>query len=302
MRILLVGKHGQVGWELARRLPILGEVTALGREELDLTDPNQIRDTVREIEPELVVNAGAYTAVDQAEREPGLARAVNGVAPGVLGEEAARLGAALVHYSTDYLFDGEKGEPYVEDDPPNPLSTYGATKLEGEQAIQAAGAAALVLRLSWVYGLRRDSFVAKVFRWAAAHPELRIIEDQVSKPTWCVRVAEATVEILRQCVEGGDFPANCSGVYHLASQGEASRYEWARAILHHVAQDPPPKLIPAKSVDFPTPAVRPRYSVLDCTKVEEGFGIRLPDWRYDLSFVLMAQNLPEPEVSALATD
>ena len=290
---MLIGKNGQIGSELAKRLPNLGDVTAIGREESDLTDRVWLRTTVRLMEPQLIINAAAYTDVDRAEQERELAWAVNAAAPGLLAEEAAKLGAALVHYSTDYIFDGEKGEPYFEDDEPNPLNVYGATKLQGEQAIQASGAAALILRTSWVYGLSADNFVARVFREAGTEPELRFAADRISRPTWSVPVAQATGEILRQCIEAGDFPQNCRGVFHLASRGAVSRYAWAKAILHHVAQNPPPRLVPALSEEFPTVAERPKYSALDCTKLEQRFGIRLPDWRDDLSLALSARHLPE---------
>ena len=300
MKILLIGKNGQVGWELAKQLTSLGQVTALGREDLDLSDLVWMRTTVRLLEPGLIVNAAAYTAVDQAEKEHEQARALNAVAPAMLADEAARLGAGFVHYSTDYIFDGEKGEPYLEDDEPNPLNVYGHTKLEGERAIQETSAAALILRTSWVYGLRRQNFVSKVFRWAASHDELRIVADQVSRPTWSLRIACATVEILRQCIEAGHFPVNCRGVYHLAAGSAVSQYGWAKAILHHSTSDAPPNVVPVESSEFPTAAVRPRYSALDCTKVNERFGIRLPEWQYDLSLMLTARHLPEAEIAALA--
>jgi len=300
VKILLIGKNGQIGWELSKLLPSLGSVTALGREDLDLNDLARTRTTVRLLEPDLIVNAAAYTAVDRAEQEHALARAINAIAPAMLADEAARLGAGFVHYSTDYIFDGEKGEPYLEDDEPNPLSVYGDTKLEGERAIQETGASALILRTSWVYGLHRENFVTKVFQWAAEKPELKIVADQVSRPTWSLRIAGATVEILRRCIEAGGFPENCSGIFHLASSGAVSRYGWAKAILHHAAQSAPPRVVPVESSEFPTAAVRPRYTALDCTKLDERFGIRLPDWQYDLSLALTAQNLPEAERAALA--
>ena len=300
MKILLFGKNGQIGWELATGLARFGEVTALDREELDMTDLVWIRTTIRLLEPDLIVNAAAYTAVDKAEQERELARGINAVAPAMLAEEAARLGAGFVHYSTDYIFDGKKGEPYLEDDEPNPLNVYGETKLEGERAIQATGASALILRTSWVYGLRRENFVTKVFQWAAQQPELKIVADQISRPTWSLRAAGATIEILRQCIEGGRFPENCRGVYHLASAGAVSRYGWAKAILHHAAQGKPTRVVPVESSEFPTPATRPSYSALNCSKLYDRFGIRLPDWQSDLSLALAARNLPEAEVAALA--
>jgi dTDP-4-dehydrorhamnose reductase len=293
MKILLIGKNGQVGSQLAKRLPELGELTAIGREECDLSDRVWLRTTIRLLEPRLIVNAAAYTTVDRAEQDRDLAWSVNAAAPGLLAEEAALSDAALVHYSTDYVFDGEKREPYSEQDQPNPLNAYGASKLDGERLIQTFGAAALILRTSWVYGLGGDNFVAKVFREASTQSELTYAVDQISRPTWSVSVAQATVEILRQCIESGDFLANCRGVFHLASRGAASRHAWAKAILHHAAQDPPPKLTSALSEDLPTFAPRPRYSALDCSKLEQRFGIRLPDWRDDLSLALTTRHLPD---------
>ncbi len=286
MKILLIGKRGQVGSELAAQLPSLGEVIALGREELDLRDSARIRSKVRMLEPELIVNAAAYTAVDRAEGEPEMARSVNTIAPMVLAEEAARLDAVLVHYSTDYVFDGEKGEPYLEHDPPNPLNVYGRTKLEGERAVQATAANALILRTSWVYGLHGDNFVNKVLRWAAENAELQIVADQVSGPTWAVRVAEITVQLLRSCSRASIFPSSCKGLFHLASAGSASRYSWAQAIVGELPPGRVPQLIPAMADEFPTPAKRPRYSALDSSKLAAHFGVVVPDWRDDLRLAM----------------
>ncbi len=293
MNILLLGKTGQIGSELAKLLPELGTVMAIGREECDLTDWAWLRTTIRLLEPQLIVNAAAYTSIDRAEDHPLLARSVNSVAPAIMAEEAVKLGARLIHYSTDYVFDGLNKEPYTEIDEPHPLNVYGATKLEGEQAILASGAAAMILRTSWVYGLRAESFVSEVFRWSGADPEKMIAVDQISRPTWSVRVAQATVEIIKQNLQWGDFNAHWRGVYHLASTGAASRYAWAKAILHHSAKDPPPKLVPAFAEELPSYAQRPQYSALDCTKLEKTFGIRLPDWRDDLSLALSARHLPD---------
>ena len=293
MNILLIGKTGQIGGELTKLLPELGTVMAIGREECDLTDWAWLRTTIRLLEPQLIVNAAAFTSIDRAEDHPLLARSVNAVAPAIMAEEAAKLGARMIHYSTDYVFDGTNREPYTEKDEPNPVNVYGTTKLEGEQAIQASGAAAMILRTSWVYGLRGESFVSKVFRWKGTDPEQLIAVDQISRPTWSVRVAQATVEIIKQNLRWGDFKAHWKGIYHLTSTGAASRYAWAKAVLHHTAQDPPPKLAPAFSEELSTQAERPKYSVLDCTKLEETFGIRLPDWRDDLSLALSARHLPD---------
>jgi len=274
-------------------LPDLGTVMAIGREECDLTDWAWLRTTLRLLDPQLIVNAAALTSISHAEDHPLLARSVNSVAPAIMAEEAAKLGARLIHYSTDYVFDGLNKDPYTEQDEPNPLNVYGATKLEGEQAIQASGAAALILRTSWVYGLGSENFVSKVFQWSADDPEKLIPVDEISRPTWSVRIAQATVEIIKQNIEWGDLKANWNGIYHLASSGAASRYAWAKAVVHHTDQKPPPKVVPALSEELPVYANRPNYSVLDCTKLEETFSIRLPDWRDDLSLALSARHLPD---------
>ena len=293
MNILLIGKTGQIGGELAKLLPELGTVMAIGREEVDLADWPWLRTTIRLLEPQIIINAAAYTDIDRAEKNQDMAWSVNAAAPGVIADEAALLGAALVHYSTAYVFDGEKKEPYTEEDDPHALNVQAGTKLQGEQIIQESGAAALILRTSWVYGLRGESFVSEVFRRAASEAELMFPADEISRPTWSMRVAQATVEILKQCIEASDFPNNCRGLYHVAATGASSRYAWAKAILHHTDQDPAPKLIPVLREELISNAERPRYSALDCTKIEERFGIRLLDWRDDLSLALSARHLPD---------
>ena len=197
-KILLTGKNGQVGWELERSLQPLGQVIAFDRSGLDLASPDSIRAVIREVKPELIVNPAAYTAVDKAESEPDLAMAVNGVAPGIIAEEAKRLGAALIHYSTDYVFDGTKAEPYTEDDVPKPINVYGKTKLAGEQAVQAIGVPHLIFRTSWVYGMRGKNFLLTILRMAKEKDELRIVDDQFGAPTWSRMIAETTAQVLAQ--------------------------------------------------------------------------------------------------------
>ena len=273
MRIVLFGKNGQLGWELQRILPSLGEVVALDYEELDLADLKALRTRLDELEPDLIVNASAYTAVDRAESERGVAMKINGEAPGVMAEAARKSGAMLVHYSTDYVFDGSKGSPYVETDAPHHLNVYGESKLAGEEAVQQASEAYVILRTSWVYSLRLQSgFVKKVLAWARQSEVLRIVEDQVGCPTWARMLAETTGLLLAQ---GGTRPAEYfrphSGVYHLAGKGSASRLAWAQAILAHDlarAEQCAKKLEPALSSEFPTPATRPAYSVLSCEHFE----------------------------------
>ena len=293
MRILLLGNSGQLGWELHRSLAPVGEVIALDFPQIDLTQAGSLRQIVRDAHAQVIVNATAYTAVDRAETEIETAMAVNALAPGLLAEEAAALGAVLIHYSTDYVFDGAKGSPYQESDFPNPLGVYGCSKLAGEQAVEQAGGISLILRTSWVYSLRRDSFVIKVRQWARQQPTLRVVSDQVSNPTWARMLAEITAQLLAKGGENvtGWLGEGRGGLYHLAGSGHASRMEWAQAILRY---DPQPEeivtseLVPALTADFPTPAQRPLYSALDCEKFSETFGLRLPGWEETLRLAMQA--------------
>jgi len=284
MRILLTGKNGQVGGELEKVLAPLGEVTATGRSEMDLSDPNQIRQTVRQINPELIINAAAYTAVDKAESEPELAQAINGTAPGILAEEAKKLGAVLIHYSTDYAYSGKmRSDPYIESDPPAPISVYGKTKLEGDHAVEQSGASYLIFRTSWVYGLEGNNFLKTILRLANERDELRIVDDQLGTPTWCRSIADATGNVVRQLIDkGGDSLANTvsdiSGVYHMTCGGQTNWHGFARAIIDLANPDPMPRLVAIPSSDYPTPAARPAYSVLSNAKLEKTFGAGLPHW------------------------
>jgi len=275
LRILLTGCRGQVGAELERVLPALGEVVATARDKLDLADASAVRRVVREIKPEMIVNAAAYTAVDKAESEPGLAMQVNGVAPGVLAEEAKRLGALLVHYSTDYVFDGEKRSPYTEDDAPNPISRYAHTKLAGERAIVASGCRHLILRTSWVYGPLATNFYQVIARKAAAGEPMRMVDDQTSVPTPSSFVAKYTVALLRE-------PAH--GLLHLVPSGKATRYEFAREVVK--ATGSRSRVQPARSAEFPAPARRPAYSALDNGKAAALLGGALPDWQFLLHAII----------------
>lgn len=292
MRILLLGRSGQVGWELARALTTVGEVTALGREQADLTDAEGLRHMVRAAAPQVVVNAAAYNAVDRAEEEPEVAMAVNGHAPGVLAEACLEAGAALVHFSTDYVFDGRKGAPYTEDDPTHPLSVYGRSKLEGERRVLESGCPCLVLRTAWVYSLRRPCFVTRLLEWAKSREALQIAEDQVGSPTWARTLAEAVAQVLAQ--SQGD-PAGLlrekGGLYHLAGAGAVSRYRWACATLEHAPgrrEFRVREVRPVPASTFPTPAARPPYSALDCTRFERTFGLRVPPWEEALRLALEA--------------
>ncbi len=295
-RILVTGRNGQVGFELLASLAGQGQVIAAGRGEMDLSDPDSIRRAVREIGPDLIVNAAAYTAVDQAESEPELALAVNGVAPGILAEEAKRLGAALIHYSTDYVFDGSKAAPYTEDDEPQPVNVYGRTKLAGERAIQAVDAPHLVLRASWIYGMRGKNFLLTMLRLARERDELSIVDDQIGAPTWSRALAEATRDILKRLGYGQPgFRDACraqSGIYHTSAAGQTSWYGFAAAIFAHAASARPrrsdialdrvPVLEPIPTAQYPLPARRPRYSVLANGKLQRAFGVMMPDWEISL--------------------
>src|SRR5574341_1498485 len=234
MRILLFGKNGQLGWELSRTLAPLGEVIAYDFPEVDLSDEAGLVQIVRRLRPEGIVNAAAYTAVDRAESEAERAFAVNSRAPGLMAQEAQALGAAMVHYSTDYVFSGRKGSPYIETDLPDPLGVYGRSKLEGDRAVEQACRAHLTLRTSWVYSLRGDSFVTKVLQWSRQQPTLRVVDDQIGSPTWAHTLAEATAQLL---AKGGKDVSGWfrerGGLYHLAGDGFASRLEWAQAILRY---------------------------------------------------------------------
>lgn len=290
MRILLLGNTGQLGWQLERTLVPLGEVVALDYPDLDLNAPESVRGVIANVRPEVIVNATAYTAVDRAESESEIAFQINARAPGIMAEEAKTLGALFVHYSTDYVFDGEKGEPYTEADMPNPINIYGQSKLAGEQAVESVGGKYLIFRTSWVYSLRRVSFVTKVLEWSRSNKTLRIVSDQVSSPTWCRMLAEVTAHLL---VKGGERPAawlgDRVGLYHIAGNGVVSRFEWAQEILN---LDPKPSeqvvqdLLPARSEDFPTQTRRPLFSALACNRFVNTFGLQLPDWRTALKLAM----------------
>jgi dTDP-4-dehydrorhamnose reductase len=290
MKILLLGRFGQLGWELERTLAPLGELIAFDYPDIDLRKPESIRGLIRENHPEVIVNATAYTAVDRAEEESDIAMAINGGAVATLAEEAFNLGSGLVHFSTDYVFDGGKGEAYVETDLPAPLNVYGQSKLAGEEAIKNMGGDYLILRTSWVYSLRRDCFVTKVLDWARKHQDLRIVDDQVSNPTWCRMLAEMTSHLLSKGSK--DIIAwlrEFRGLYHLAGDGEASRFEWAEAILRYDPREDEQittMIQPASTSEFPTLARRPLHSALSCDLFSETFGLRLPPWEQALQLAM----------------
>jgi len=281
MKILLTGRNGQVGHELERALAALGEVFSFDHKQLDLADPIAIVSRVREVKPDVIVNAAAYTAVDQAEKDVEQAMLANAAGPGFLAAEAQAVGALLVHYSTDYVFDGTKTTPYTEDDPTNPLSVYGKSKLAGEKAIQAVGGRHLILRTSWVYGPRGKNFLLTMLRLAREREELRVVDDQRGAPTSSIAIADATAEILKR------HGADANGLFHLTAGGETTWFGFTEAIVELARENLPrmPRLVPITTAEYPTPAKRPAYSVLDCSKASRSLGVQLADWRAALDKV-----------------
>jgi dTDP-4-dehydrorhamnose reductase len=289
MRILITGKNGQVGTELSRFYQSQGDAVLTGRPECDLSSEQSIRDVVGRVKPAVIINAGAYTAVDQAEKERALCFAINADAPRILAQEAARLDALLIHYSTDYVFNGEKSGPYLESDPVSPLGVYGESKVAGEAAIVAAGGRYLVLRTSWVYSAHGKNFLRTMLRLGAERPELRVVDDQVGAPTSAAAIAAATVRLLEQ-------PA-VTGIYHMTAAGSTSWYGFARAIFGSGILAVPPRVQPIPSSDYPTPARRPANSVLANDKFARAFGFRLPSWQDQLQQVLAGMQVEQNEVN-----
>ncbi|CAN5427776.1 dTDP-4-dehydrorhamnose reductase [soil metagenome] len=282
-RILLTGKTGQVGYELHRSLQGLGEIIALDRSQMDLANLAQVREVIRQIKPALIVNPAAYTAVDKAESEPELAHRINAEAPAVMAEEAKKLGAAVIHYSTDYVFDGSKASPYTESDPTCPINVYGSTKLAGEQAIRTAGIPHLILRTSWVYGMRGKNFLLTVLRLAQERDELRIVADQHGTPTWCRTIADTTSHIVAQLASANKDAARekweeLSGTYHLTAQGQTTWHGFTQAIVEHASVARKPLVSPIATQDYPSPAKRPANSVMSCQRLIDTF-CELPEWR-----------------------
>jgi dTDP-4-dehydrorhamnose reductase len=300
LKILLTGKNGQLGRELSTFLRPLGDVAVLGHQDLDLSKPEEIRQAIRGIHPQLIVNAAAYTAVDQAETEESIARAVNADAPGVMAEEAKSIGAALVHYSTDYVFDGSKASPYLETDPTSPINAYGRTKLAGEEAIRNSGVSHLIFRTAWVYGREGKNFLRTILRLATQREELRIVRDQIGAPTASQDIALATAEVLARIYTPKDnAPAfsGVSGTYHMTAGGVTNWHEFAKAILEEGAEhteDPwlaaatngqpliTRSVVPIPAAEYPTPAKRPAFSVLSNDRLAQTFGIQLQDWGVQL--------------------
>jgi dTDP-4-dehydrorhamnose reductase len=290
LRILLLGNTGQLGWELERTLAPLGELNACDFPAIDLADHKSIRQIIRDCHPDVLVNAAAYTAVDRAEAEPELARSINTLAPAIIAEETRQIGSAFIHFSTDYVFDGLKGIPYLESDLPNPLSVYGSTKLAGEQAVQQLGGAYLILRTSWVYSMRGENFVSKVLNWARTLPTLKLVTDQISGPTWSRMLAGVTSKLIFLGREdpNGWFSQH-HGLFHLAGSGYCSRFEWGQQVLQldpHKEQQVAHELLPALTAEFPTPARRPLFSALNCDHFKQSFHLELPDWNISLKLAM----------------
>ncbi len=299
--ILLIGKNGQVGSDLARLLPRLCKVVALDRTQLDISKPDDVRRAIRDFRPRLIINAAAYTAVDKAESDEAMAGAINADFPALLAEEARRIGAAVVHYSTDYIFDGLKNAPYDEIDPPNPISVYGKTKLAGEQAIRDSGVPHLIFRTAWVYSTRGRNFLLTVLRLASQREELRIVRDQVGAPTWSHEIAHATTAVLEQLAKTDPVSFSLervSGTYHMTASDHTTWYGFAQAILEEVSQAPARpswltpvtdgrpivarRIVPITTAEYPTPARRPAYSVLSNVLLGQTFGVHLRGWRDQL--------------------
>jgi dTDP-4-dehydrorhamnose reductase len=296
-RILLLGNTGQLGWELNRCLATLGELTALDYPHIDYLELTALQQIIKEHKPQVIVNAAAFTAVDKAEEQPEMAFGINSTAPGVIAETSKKINALLIHFSTEYVFDGSSGKPYKETDEPNPISAYGRSKLQGEQAVEQIGGDYLIFRTSWMYSLRRSNFLKKVLTWARNNPVVKVVDDQIGNPTSARMLAEVTGQILAMGGKGVlDWGREHSGTYHCAGDGYASRFEFAQEII---SNDPNPEnhvykeFVPAASDAFPMPAERPLFAALDCTKFKNTFRISLPPWQEGVKFVL--QELPSSQ-------
>ena len=286
MKLLLLGKNGQVGWELQRSLAPLGEVIALGSDQANFTDLDGLANIVRKLAPDVIVNAAAYTAVDQAESEPERAHMINALAPGVLAAEASLLNAWLVHYSTDYVFDGSGDEPWLETDPTNPLSVYGASKLEGERLILESGCRHLIFRTSWVYGARGGNFAKTMLKLAGERDTLKVIDDQTGAPTGADLLADVTAHAIRTARKNPEI----SGLYHLVARGETSWHSYARFVIDFAKcagmniKATTIEAVPTSA--FPTPAVRPHNSRLNIEKLQNTFDLSLPHWQVGVTRML----------------
>jgi dTDP-4-dehydrorhamnose reductase len=290
LRILLLGKVGQLGWEAQRTFSTLGDVIAIDYPEIDFSKPDAAVAVLRQVNPQIVFNTVAYTAVDQAEKEEQTACLLNATTPGALALEARRLRAVFLHISTDFVFDGKKGTPYTEADMPCPLNAYGKTKLDGESAVSEAGGSFVILRTSWLYSTRRPSFVTKTLEWARKQKTVKVVDDQIGSPTWARVLAEVCSQMI---AKSGEDPytwfESRSGIYHLGGNGWTSRYGWAQEVLKkdpQRAEQIVREIIPAKTYEFPTPAVRPLNTALNCSRFEQVFHLQLPTWQDALQLAL----------------
>lgn len=285
---LLIGKNGQVGWELQNALVPLGPVISPGRSCIDLTKPDTIRKTIRDLSPTIIVNAAGYTAVDKAEAEPALVKQINATAPGILAEEAKHLGALLVHYSTDYVFDGKSPKPYTEEDRPSPVNIYGKSKLEGEQAIIASGCPHLILRTSWIYSARGINFVLTILRLARESPKaLSVVDDQIGSPTWARLLANATATLLSKV----RHPIEQTGIYHLSAAGYTSRFNFAKTIVNTARQftgttQEWAEIRRTTTKHYPLPATRPLNAATSKDKIRRVFSMEMPTWEEQLELFL----------------
>jgi dTDP-4-dehydrorhamnose reductase len=282
MKILLTGKNGQVGWELNRSLSKLGTVFAMGRDQMDLSKPETLGSAIQKIRPDIIINAAAYTAVDKAESEPELAMTINEISPGVIAEEARKIGAGMVHFSTDYVFDGKTTSPYKEDDPTYPLSIYGKSKLAGEKAVIQAGIPHIILRTGWVYSLRGNNFLLTMQKLAQTSKQIKVVDDQTGGPTWARTIAEGTAQIMKQCMnESTSRPQvfSHSGIFHMTCGGETNWFGFANKILELSGLSEGTKLIRIATIEYPTPAARPMYSLLSNKKIQQVFHHEMPLWQ-----------------------
>ncbi len=298
MRLLLTGANGQVGWELRRSLVPLGEVIAMDRKACDLSRQQDLPRIIREAAPDVIVNAAAYTAVDRAEEEEPLATMINATAVGIIADAARKLGALLIYYSTDYVFDGTKARPYTEDDLPRPINAYGRSKLAGDRAIEHCGGHALILRTSWIYAGRGHNFLRTILGLSRVRDQLQIVDDQIGAPTWARDIADATASIVRRAWRERETGNFSSGIFNLTAAGEASWFGFAQTILEQAAlsedaQRNKTRIIPISSFERPLPAARPKNSRLAGNRVRARFRIEMPEWRRALALCLRDKRLSQ---------
>ena len=282
MKFLLIGKNGQVGWELNHSLSKLGNVFAVGRNELDLSMPETLGTIIQDIRPDIILNAAAYTDVDKAESEPELAMTVNGISPGIIAREAKKIGAGMIHYSTDYVFDGKATFPYKEENPIYPLNIYGKSKLAGEQAVIQVGIPHIIIRTSWVYSLRNSNFLLTIQKLAQTRSQIKVVDDQTGAPTWARSIAEGTKQILEQSLSKSTKTEKlfiCSGVFHMSCSGKTNWFGFANKILEFSGLAKSTELIPISTTEYTTPAERPRYSLLSNKKLKQVFNQEIPQWQ-----------------------